>query len=234
VSKDKRKYRNGVTFVVQAVRECCKNALGLATESQAILDHGRHALALSIAVLSLEELGKATMIDGLLLAKAGDYKTKMFEKGHTDHPMKLIRILGLHMWITVLAQLDPRWETDDAFREALAVSVDRDREIINDVLRQLDSSKGFAALDSWKQRGFYVNAESGGSPQAPADAVSKVLAVAVVLLARRLATLVDFVFSDNYKRYEQFGQKLRRAMTEADHEALHAAAIALVSELAPS
>jgi AbiV family abortive infection protein len=58
----KRKYRSGVDFVVSDVRECCKNALGLATDAQATLDRGSHALALSIAVLALEELGKATMI----------------------------------------------------------------------------------------------------------------------------------------------------------------------------
>ena len=227
----KRKYRNGVSFVVDAIRECCKNALSLATDAQAVLDSGSHALALSIGVLALEELGKATMIDGLLLAKPGDYKTEMFEKGHRQHPVKLMRIPGIHLWAAVIARLDPRWGTNDPFQQAVAISVERDREIMKDVLAKLGSTEGFSALDSWKQRGFYVNASCGGSPQAPANAVPKELALSVVLLARRLTTLVDFVIRDNYERYEQFGQTARKTMTESDHEEMQNAATSMVAEI---
>jgi AbiV family abortive infection protein len=186
---------------------------------------------MSIGVLALEELGKATMIDGLLLAKPGDYKTEMFEKGHRQHPVKLMRIPGIHLWALVIARLDPRWGGNDPFQQAVAISVDRDREVMKEVLAQLGSTEGFSALDSWKQRGFYVNASSGGSPQAPASAVPKDLATSVVLLARRLATLVDFVIRENYERYEQFGQTARKTMTEADHEEMQNAATNMVAEI---
>jgi hypothetical protein len=69
------------------------------------------------------------------------------------------------------------------------------------------------------------------APQAPASAVPKDLATSVVLLARRLATLVDFVIRENYERYEQFGQTARKTMTEADHEEMQNAATNMVAEI---
>jgi hypothetical protein len=97
VSDEKRKYRNGVKFVCDAIWACGRNAVDLSSAATNALSAGNHALALSIAVLALEELGKATMIDGLLFAKAGDHKTKVFEDGHRRHPKKLERVPALHM-----------------------------------------------------------------------------------------------------------------------------------------
>lgn len=234
MTAEKRKYRNGVSFVVKAVRACCNNALGLAEDARNLLTSGNHALALSIAILSLEELGKATMIDGLLLAKPGDYKTQMFEQGHRRHPMKLERIPVLHIFVLTIAQLDPRWKSEPKFKRALAISIEKDRNLIKDILERLGSNDGFAALDSWKQRGFYVNVSGGGNPQLPSLSVPKDLSDAVVLLSHRLAAVFDFVMRDNYELYENMGLSVRKSLTDADHDALERAAHAYVSEVEDS
>jgi AbiV family abortive infection protein len=227
----KRKYRNSVSFVVEAMRQCCANSLTLAAEAKAILDRGSHALSLSIAVLALEEIAKITLIDGLLLAKAGDYKTEMFEKGHKLHTLKLMRLPVLHLCVIAMARHDPRYETDGHYLQAILISAEHDRDIMSDVLRRMDPGEGFAALDGYKQRGFYVNAAGGGAPQAPNEVIPRELAEAVVLMAQRLTSFVDFVLSDVFRRYEEFAKKVRGVMSEEDHEALEAAVTGLFNEV---
>jgi AbiV family abortive infection protein len=224
VSDEKRKYRNGVKFVCDAIWACGRNAVDLSSAATNALSAGNHALALSIAVLALEELGKATMIDGLLFAKAGDHKTKVFEDGHRRHPKKLERVPALHMWLQKVALVDPRSASDDTFKQALQISYSMDREVLQRVSELLGPAHGFESLGKWKQRGFYVSVDGGGAAELPSQAVPRELADQVVLLAQRLAGSTDFILRENYELYRSMVERIRGKMTEQDHQSLENAA----------
>jgi len=210
-----------VAFVADAIWGCYRNALSLAVEAQAIMARGNHALALSISIIALEELSKATFIDGLLFAKAGDDKTKMFESGYRRHERKLERVPYLHLFVMKVAMTcDSRWTGDPKFQQALAISTRLDQKIIDQISSTLGLGHGFESLDAWKQRGLYVNMTTGGLPEAPEKAIPRDLARDVVLLANRLATTFDFVMAENRGSYEKVAQEIRSKMSEDDHAQL--------------
>lgn len=106
----KRSYRNQVAMVFQGIAAAIKQAESLHRGAKCLFESGDHALALSVAVLSLEEIGKAFLIDGLLFAKAKDEKSVAFEKGHRQHAEKLRAVEFLPMFVEKLAEADPRFD----------------------------------------------------------------------------------------------------------------------------
>jgi len=81
----KPKYRNKLEFVESAFEACWKNTNDLIAAAKLLLDKGLHGIALSTAVLALEELGKLFCIDGLLFARSDYYKAEAYAKSLKSH-----------------------------------------------------------------------------------------------------------------------------------------------------
>lgn len=217
----KRNYRNTLDFVESGFRACWHNAKDLLSASQKLMDGGLQAPALSLSVLTLEELGKLLAIDGLLYARVDDDKSTAFTKSGRSHASKLALLDLFPLLLLNLTGTDPRYGKEKRFNAALAISVQDVKDAANAVLQELGEGS-FHGLDTWKQRGFYASAAGGeGRFITPSEAVSPSLAKAVHRLAWRAVTTLDFVLKGgSLERYLENARSVRAALTEEEHREL--------------
>jgi len=214
-----RKYRSSLEYVESGFRACWRNAQDLVLGSQKMIDSGLHALALALAVLALEELGKLSAIDGLLFARHDDYKSATFDQSGRSHSRKLEILELLPLLLLLLSRTDPRYGKEEKYNAALAISVLDLKEAGNAVRAKLQEA-GFVGLDRWKQQGFYVSAGEKCFV-APRDAIKPSLAKAVHRLAWRATTTLDFLLKGgNLERYLENARSLRAKTTEDEHREL--------------
>jgi AbiV family abortive infection protein len=224
ISAPKRRYRNNLDFVGAGFRACWSNAKELVAASDKLIHEGLHAPALSLAVLALEEIGKLCSVDGLLFARAGDRKSQRFDKSQRDHETKLGVVPSLPFLIANLTRVDPRFGKNQAYAEALAINLRGWQSDRNELLQHMRQEDFAAALNSWKQRGFYVSADRG-TVITPREAVDPELAQAMHRFAWRSISTLDFVLRDgNLERYIEQAKSMRAGMTESDHQTLEATA----------
>lgn len=219
----KRRYRNTLKFVESGFRACSKNAHDLVQASSEILKANFHALAAAVAVLAIEELSKLFAIDGLLFARADDEKAKGLSDALKSHATKLTTFTRFPMFLERLACIDPRWQTDEAFRTAFFMS--RNTLLYDsEVLLKMLGASSFEELNALKQKALYVSVGSAGF-FAPSDAVGADVAKAVHVVARKAMTTLDFLLkSGNLDRYLENARQTRNALSEADHALLEAIA----------
>ena len=230
----RRHYRNSLDFVADAFRACWKNAQDLVNEAKLLLDHGHKARALSLSVLALEELGKLFCADGLLYARPDDHKAKAFAKSLKSHAAKLSALELLPLLLKNISSVDPRYNTEKRFIQAVVISAKDLKERGNAVFDLLDDSEGFSKLDHWKQVGFYSQPLEN-SFITPNEAVSKEIAEAVYMLAWRATTTLDFLLKNgNLKRYIDVAREIRGKMSEEQHEAVSKAGEQLANLLFPA
>lgn len=219
----KRSYRNQVAMVFQGIASAIKQAESLLRGAQRLFESGDHALALSVAVLSLEEIGKAFLIDGLLLAKAKDQKSVAFEKGHRQHAEKLRAVEFLPMFVEKHAVADPRFVASSLnFKRAIASELNK-FIVARKALQPFLGEQLLVALDGLKQRGFYTELKDGNTFILPAQAINPELAAAVISLASEALSALRILFANGTSAFETFVSKIRSAMTESDHQAFEAA-----------
>jgi len=209
----KPKYRNKLEFVESAFEACWKNTNDLIAAAKLLLDKGLHGIALSTAVLALEELGKLFCIDGLLFARSDDYKAEAYAKSLKSHSVKLSALTLLPLLLGNIAKVDPRYGVDHGFAQAMAISMTDLKRRGNTVFSFLPNAS-FQDLDSLKQRGFYAQPYDNAF-KAPNVAVDREVSQAVYSLAWRAATTLDFLFKGgNLKRYMESARSIRARLTE--------------------
>jgi AbiV family abortive infection protein len=212
----KRKYRNKLEFIEYAFKACWKNADDLVKSAKLLLDHGFHGQALSISVLALEELGKLFCIDGLLFARSDDYKAEAYTKSLRNHSTKLSSLTLLPILLSNIAKIDPRYDSEDQFRQAIVFSIMELKERGNTVFDLLPNTC-FQDLDTLKQQGFYAQPYNNVF-KAPNSAVNKDASEAVYFMAWRATTTLDFLLKDgNLNSYIESARSIRTRMTEEQH-----------------
>jgi AbiV family abortive infection protein len=215
----KRKYRNSLDFVESGFRACWQNAQDLVLASQKLMENNSHALALSLAVLALEEIAKLCAIDGLLFARKDDSKTTTFVKALQSHSIKLSILELLPLFIGNLSRTDPRFGSDEKFRAAVVLSLGYLKDDGNAVMAELGGT-GFLSLDDWKQKGFYVN-QTGSGFVTPRQAVEPSFAKAVLKLAWRASTTLDFLLKGgSLEKYIENARSIRAKLNEQEHQEL--------------
>jgi len=106
--RSKRRYGNTLEFVEGGLLACWHNAHDLIAASKSLIDQGLHAPALSLATLSLEEIGKMCAVEGLLFSRSDDHKSHTFVKSQRSHDIKLAALPLLPFLIDNLSRVDPR------------------------------------------------------------------------------------------------------------------------------
>ena len=184
-----------------------------------LLEHGSHAPSLSLSVLALEELAKLYAIDGLLYARNNDHKTDAFVKACTSHDAKLIMFEAFPLFLGNLCKADARYGNDEAFAQAVAISIGNLKHDGNTVMASLGED-AFLRLNTSKQEGFYVRAKNNGFVT-PREAIDPAFAEIVHRLAWRATTTLDFLLKDgNVDRYIAKARDFRSALTEEEHQEL--------------
>jgi len=207
-------YRSPVDDIGEGIEACWLNALDLLESAKLVKSQGHHALALSLAVLTMEEIGKMIMIDGLLFAKPGDERSKIFEGGFRCHKSKLGALDVFPFLLRYLGTLDPRYSTEQRFNLTLAIVLQQYKKERQALEPWLGPACDLRDLDSWKQRGFYTHVDSNGHFVHPAEIIDEDFSAAVVGLANRLGDAVNFILKDNMTRYKERIHSLREKLTE--------------------
>jgi len=209
----KPKYRNKLEFVESAFEACWKNTNDLIAAAKLLLDKGLHGIALSTAVLALEELGKLFYIDGLLFARSDDYKAEAYLKSLKSHSVKLSALTSLPLLLGNIARVDPRYGSDHRFAQAIAISMTDLKSRGNTVFSLLPNAS-FQDLDALKQGGFYAQPYDN-TFKAPNVVVDREVSQAVYSLAWRAVTTLDFLFKGgNLERYMESARAIRARLTE--------------------
>jgi len=217
--QQKRRYRNSLAFVESGLTACVGNANDLLAGATSLLKSGLHAPALSLSILTLEELGKACFIDGLLYARPDHQKSEDFVKGTRSHHGKLRVVHLLPLLIAAIAREDMRYNQEQRFNQTIAIVAQNFQTAKNDVLRLANISL-LSELDGWKQSGFYSAPQNNGFVK-PAEAVEKPIAESVHKLAAVAVDGLNFVFKpDNIQRYIATARKCRSVLSEPDHTAI--------------
>jgi len=213
----KRNYHSDLDFVEAGFRACWQNASDLLLSAQLLLESKLMGTALSLSVLTMEEVGKIMLLDGLVFAKHSDYKDKKFRSGFSKHRSKLQFLDLFPFFVTSLGSADPRYEREVRYKRALALTV-HNLKIERAALAQwIGEECDLLKLDRWKQSGFY--AETGGDQfVTPRQAVPEEFARAVNTLTWRFITTIDFLLkSGNLERYFDRARRIRGKASEADH-----------------
>lgn len=217
----RRAYRNGVALVFQGMSCAISQAASLQRSAQSLLDRRDHALALSVAVLSLEEVGKAILIDGLLFAKSKDEKATAFDKGYRRHTEKLRAVEVFPQFVEKQALADPRSEQSPSeYAKQISSALHKFRQTRTTLGPMLAGGDSLESLDDLKQKGFYTALKAGATFVLPSQAIAPELAAAVVELGSACVKSLDFLFLNGTGAFEEFVSQIRGEMTETDHQAL--------------
>lgn len=153
----------------ELVLACADNGDDLLEEARLLFNSGRHARALSLAVLSFEEYGKA--IHALAVINAGGSKEELasFDRVYRSHQPKLE---AGAIWTAIV---DPAVALDDEFRGELARTA--------------------RVAAGRKMDGFYVDRRADGIAVRPSDSVSADDAREFIGVASQLASYVRQVLN---------------------------------------
>ena len=159
-------------------------------------------------------------IDGLLFARSGDHKDEAFRSGFRKHPWKLRFLELFPMFVHALAMVDPRYDNEERFRMAMAISLSNLKQERARLAQWLGAPCDLTELDRWKQRGFYAGI-SGDKCFTPNEMISENFSRAVHALARRYVSSVDFhLKNDRIDRYFAQAKSIRSKLTEIGHQTL--------------
>jgi AbiV family abortive infection protein len=161
MSKAKLPQYNGgldASQIARGMNAACRNARRLADDASLLLDAGRYPTAASVAVLSIEESGKASVLRGLALAPTEETRRRAW-KDYRSHRSKNAA------WI--LPELAAKGARD---LEALRLATDPPAEHT-------------AILDQIKQIGLYTDCLGDAHWSEPDKVVDKNLAGSLVGIA---------------------------------------------------
>ncbi len=84
--------------VYNAFAKAFESAVANYEAALSLANHNHISQASSLAILALEEVGKMMLLDGLLFAKTGDERYKLYIQGHLSHRMKLdaVELVSIH------------------------------------------------------------------------------------------------------------------------------------------
>jgi AbiV family abortive infection protein len=220
--RDRRKFRNTSQQVVAAVQACLQNALELQAAAEEQTAAGRPGLAVSLSVLALEELGKLIFADGLAFSQPGGERARLFEAALKSHKTKLQRLDLFPFAVPYFARIDPRYETEERFRQAIAISLNSTKASRDALARWLGDDWSFEVLDQWKQKGFYAHLSNGSKLTAPNSAIDPELARRLVAFTKVLINFVEFPLRNNFDRYRELLDGVRSKWSEEGYEQLQA------------
>lgn len=177
----------------ELVLACVENGDDLRDDATLLLEAGRYARALSLAVLSSEEYGKAIHALAVINAGGSEEERRAFDRTYRSHQPKLV---AAALWAAVV---DPAVNLDDEFRERL-----------------MESTRTAAGR---KMDGFYVDRGTRGSVTRPSESVSGHDAHEYISLASTLASHLRQVLNqlDTPEKFElawEYGPQVSQMIAE--------------------
>lgn len=205
-------YRSPVEIIAEGVEACWLNALDLQSAAEHLKDRGQHAIALSLCVLALEEVGKIYLLDGLLFARPGDERSKLFERGFRSHEKKLLLLNMFPILLLYFSRFNPHFRSEPELQQKLDTTVQLYKEERQALAPWLGSESSLTALDMWKQHGFYTHFNETGRVVRPTE-ITEEFSAAVFRFTSRIVDGVNFVLKDGIKSYKEWVLSQRENMS---------------------
>ena len=149
--------------IAAGMNAATKNAHRLAEDATQLLESGRYPSAASLAVLSIEESGKTSILRSMALAKTGEELNECW-RDYRQHTAKNVA-----------------WILPDLVREGA-----RKLEELAPIFDR--SSDHPQVLDQVKQLGFYTDCLGKAHWSVPEEVIGKELAASLVLIAKVFTT----------------------------------------------
>jgi len=205
-------YSHDTKTVLNAFAKAYESALANYEAASALAELKHFSQATSVAILSLEEVGKMFLIDGLLFARTGDERYKHYKQGHLSHQMKLNAVALYPLFLGYLTISDPRRNEGSYHQmmESMLTDLKTKRQELADLLGK---DFLFRNLDHLKQKGFY-SYEADGVFKANKEAIDPELAKAVLAFDRSVTDALKFVLGRSLENYNALFQDLREKVDE--------------------
>jgi AbiV family abortive infection protein len=206
-------YSQDADSVLNAFSKAYESALSNYDAAAALADQNHHAQATSLAILALEEVGKMMLLDGLLFARTGDERYKLYKKGHLSHHTKLDSVELYPLFLHYLTTVDPRRD-EDRYKQTMVIvftDLKAKRQKLTDLLGE---GFVFPDLDSLKQQGFYSH-ETDGTVRTNREAVDPEVSKAILELTWRVTDALRFVLGQSLEHYKNLFRRLREKVDEA-------------------
>jgi AbiV family abortive infection protein len=219
MKSDKRNYHSNLKFIESAFVATSECATELTCAAKILLDNSQNALATSLSILAIEELGKFICIDGLLFSKSGDSKSNNYKESLKGHNIKLDAFFSaLFPLLSNFIIDDPRKGNSVFVKQFNAglIGIEKLTHLLFDLLK----SEDWRCLNRLKQSGFYAEAKNNTFIK-PNDAVTRDVAENVYLLASSATSILELVIKDNnLERYLNQALSIRAKLSEADFDML--------------
>ena len=200
--------------VLNGFAKAFESALANCEAASALVELNHISQATSLAILSLEEVGKMMLLDGLLFARTGDERYKQYKQGHLSHRMKLDAVELYPLFLHYLTTVDPR-RNESRYKQTMLLVFTDLKAKRQELVDLLGEDFIFPDLDQLKQKGFYSH-ETDGVLKANKEAIDPKVATAILALAWRVTDSLKFVLGRSLENYKAFFQDVREKVDEVN------------------
>lgn len=206
-------YSHSDDRLLDAFAKAYASAVANSAAAKSLAEQGYHAQAASLAVLSLEEVGKMMLLDGLLFARTGDERYKRWKKGHLAHREKLDAVELYPVFLHYLTMTDKR-NGEARYKQTMLLMQTELQARRQALVTLLGAECSLSALDAVKQNGFYSH-DVNGELRANVDGVEAELSEAIVGLAWRVTDTLRFVLEESLENYGQLVRSVRAKLDDS-------------------
>lgn len=222
-------YSHDTETVVNAFAKAFESALANYEAASILAERNHISQASSLAILSLEEVGKMMLLDGLLFAKTGDERYKQYKLGHLSHRTKLDAVELYPLFLHYLTTIDPR-RNESRYKETMLVVFTDLKAKQQELSDLLGEDFVFPDLDQLKQQGFYSH-EADGVLKANKEAIDPKVAKALLALTWRVTDTLKFVLGRSLEHYKAFFEAIRENIDELSLKRVRNEATKLVGNI---
>ena len=223
------KYSHGTEMILDAFFKAFESALSNYEAASVLTEQKYISQASSLSILSLEEVGKMMLLDGLLFAKTGDERYKQYKHGHLSHRMKLDGMELYPLFLRYLNTIDPR-RNENRYKQTLLIIFEDLKAKRQDLADLLGDGFVFSDLDKYKQQGFYSH-EAEGILKANNEAIDPKVANALLVLTWRVTDTLKFVLGQSLEYYKSFVHESRKRIDEVRLKVIRSEATKIVESI---
>lgn len=199
--------------MLSAFAKAYESAVSNFDAAVALAEIGRHALAASIAIAALEEIGKMMLLDEVLFARRDGLREQRFRGGQQAHHEKLDALELYPQFLQRLTLDDPRRD-DPGYKRMMAIACMRYDAKRQKLAQLVGPGSVFRRLDSVKQQGLYSH-QAGGTVRVNRDAVDLEAGNAIVELVRCITDTLRLVLGPSFEHYRNLFHGLHEKNREA-------------------
>jgi len=206
------KYIHLTEGILEAFHKAYESAQANYESASALAERNLYGPATSLAVLSLEEVGKMILLDGLLFARKDDERYKAYEKRHLRHKMKLDALEIYPLFLGYVSLIDSR-QDEKRYKQTMVIIINDLKAKRQKLIKLFGESFALADLDSLKQKGFYSHEENGYF-KSNKEGIQLEEAKAVIDLAWRVTDSLKFVLGKHMDGYKERFITYRKGIDE--------------------